>query len=470
MVSTNNNVLPVGGSQAADFSAAGLLRLIPSGCVFLLIILAAITDCDSGFEVPLRDAGEPVPGCEIGTQRSPQYNGPAGTLGVGICRAREEECRLVDGRGEWVVIHEEVQPQAEECNGLDDDCLGETPVEMWFRTYDELNPMGFVSIEQAEDGHFVLAANEFTEDGYIPRLIQFDENGEVIWDRSYEEGIYAFSVRQVRGGGFILSGSSLEDDQAWLTRVNDDGTEINWSRRYVTPVAFAYAVIQAEDDYFVLIGSGLLAGRGIAGMIKVDPWEGREIWSSRFIGDDYNNYTTMVHVEQTLDRGFILSGFTDDGRLETVYPCIIRTDNRGNEQWHRLLDSVDGAWPAVVGEAEDRGFLVAFGNQFVRLNSSGTEEWRGQSDEIELGRFVEQRASGNFYIVGMDHRTITSFLVNQDGAVIHSWQLQDMGRDFLVQSVRSTEEGYIIAGNYLSGSYDGVSSVQEPFLMRFCLE
>ncbi|MHC4837733.1 MAG: MopE-related protein [Planctomycetota bacterium] len=60
-------------------------------------------------------------GCEAGAVR-PCYNGPAGTEGVGLCRAGEQRC------GEaltWGPCDGEVRPDAEVCNGRDDDCNGE---------------------------------------------------------------------------------------------------------------------------------------------------------------------------------------------------------------------------------------------------------------------------------------------------------------------------------------------------------
>lgn len=59
--------------------------------------------------------------CLPGDTRS-CYTGPAGTAGVGICRAGTQTCRA-DGSGFGACIGE-VLPRAEQCNGLDDDCDG----------------------------------------------------------------------------------------------------------------------------------------------------------------------------------------------------------------------------------------------------------------------------------------------------------------------------------------------------------
>jgi hypothetical protein len=48
------------------------------------------------------------------------YNGPAGTAGVGACRAGAQTC----GAGAWSACAGEVLPRTEVCNGVDDNCNG----------------------------------------------------------------------------------------------------------------------------------------------------------------------------------------------------------------------------------------------------------------------------------------------------------------------------------------------------------
>ncbi len=70
-------------------------------------------DCDGKID-NIRSTNDPI-------TRKCAYKGPAGTEGVGICKAATQRCE----NGQWSTqCFGEVQPQPEKCNGKDDNCDG----------------------------------------------------------------------------------------------------------------------------------------------------------------------------------------------------------------------------------------------------------------------------------------------------------------------------------------------------------
>ncbi len=59
--------------------------------------------------------------CVPGTMRTWCYDGPPGTIDVGVCRAGNQVCTA---GGAWGMCTGEILPTSETCNGLDDDCDG----------------------------------------------------------------------------------------------------------------------------------------------------------------------------------------------------------------------------------------------------------------------------------------------------------------------------------------------------------
>ena len=69
--------------------------------------------------------GDPWDGCTcVPSQTRSCYSGPAGTAGVGLCRAGTETCVLAAGVPEWGPCVGEVTPSPNTCDGLDRLCTG----------------------------------------------------------------------------------------------------------------------------------------------------------------------------------------------------------------------------------------------------------------------------------------------------------------------------------------------------------
>jgi Notch-like protein len=103
-----------GGAQTCDNGRYG-------ACVGEVVPAAEICD---GQDNNCDGRADNLPGgamcaCQPGQQRQ-CYTGPAGTAGVGICRAGTQAC-LADGSN-WGPCGGEVLPAAEVCNGRDDNC------------------------------------------------------------------------------------------------------------------------------------------------------------------------------------------------------------------------------------------------------------------------------------------------------------------------------------------------------------
>lgn len=82
-----------------------------------------VQDCVTGQWVP-QSCNDPDE-CVLGAA-SENYDGPAGTNGVGACQSRIEECVFVEGHVAIVVTREQTVPSAELCgNDIDEDCDGD---------------------------------------------------------------------------------------------------------------------------------------------------------------------------------------------------------------------------------------------------------------------------------------------------------------------------------------------------------
>jgi hypothetical protein len=161
--------------------------------------------------------------------------------------------------------------------------------ETWIKTYPGLfsYSMGYSLKNTSDDGFVIFGMTDQESYGNLARLIKTDVNGEMLWEKSYgilentQENTVGRSLDITADGGFILAGytenisSGLAD--AWLIKTDSEGNEI-WEKTY-----------------------------------------GRE-------GDD-----RFHSVQQTLDGGYILAGYTDSFGYGGTDMWIIKTDENGTE-------------------------------------------------------------------------------------------------------------------------------------------
>ncbi len=87
---------------------------------------------------------------------TPCYAGPAGTAGTGLCRAGTQTCVA----GTWSACVDEVLPVVEECNGSDDDCDGDVDEFSSTQPCYE-GPAGTVGVGLCEAGQRVCEAGQW---------------------------------------------------------------------------------------------------------------------------------------------------------------------------------------------------------------------------------------------------------------------------------------------------------------------
>ncbi|MCK9565332.1 MAG: hypothetical protein M0Q43_04715, partial [Methanothrix sp.] len=203
--------------------------------------------------------------------------------------------------------------------------------ELWNRTYrDSMDE--FYSIQTAIDGNYILAGKVEVRTGNGDAwIMKTDANGNEIWSKTF--GSYsvlheqvplndcAYSVQQTTDKGYILAGAA--GNSAWLTKTDENGNEL-WNRTYEKGERSKFYSIQPTIN-----GEYMIAGYTVQqdsaqwdGLVVKTDSRGNEIWNKTFdIGDDYDCFYSIQHAS---DGGYILAG---PGGL-------IKIDSNGNELWN----------------------------------------------------------------------------------------------------------------------------------------
>lgn len=172
---------------------------------------------------------------------------------------------------------------------------------------------------------------------------------------------------------------------------------------------YAYAVQQTIDEGYIIAGYTLSFGEGNrdAYLICTDV-NGKTIWTKTYGGSNTDYAWT---VQQTEDDGFIFGAHSESFGAGSHDVYLVKTDLSGNVVWTRVYggSNADGAYS--LQQTTDGGFIIgAHVNSFgagqhdvylIKINNSGDTLWTKTFGGPGEDRFRElhQTADGGFILV-----------------------------------------------------------------------
>lgn len=353
----------------------------------------------------------------------------------------------------------------------------------WSQFYSETDGKAY-SVCQTTDGGFAIAG----KGGYYEEfcMVKTYPNGSDQWTKTYGFGDLsregAHSVRQTKGGGYILAGYTTYPTgfaALWLVKTDPEGNMM-WSKTYggddhndmYEP---QWVALQTSDEGYIAVGSRRSYPTYTYDMwlIKTDS-QGNELWNKTYggLGVEY-----AYSVWQTTDGGYVIGGYTSgggsegDGSLSGAW--LLKTDSAGNEQWNKTYAN---ARSYSVQQTADGGYILAGamyyygenpGSDFwlLKTDSGGNIQWdrtydstlwSGMAgDSIEEAYCVQQTADGGYILAGKAQAygadNVKAWIVKTDASGNMKNDLAygenaDLG--YVAYSVQETRDGGYVAAGY----------------------
>ena len=341
----------------------------------------------------------------------------------------------------------------------------------WSKTFGGSNGDYGKSVQQTADGGFIIvgytssSGPEWSE----VYLIKTDGSGSKQWSETFEVSgqEWGESVQQTADGGFIIVGYTSSSGPAlydvYLIKTDSSGKE-QWSSTFGgSGEDRGNSVQQTADGGFIITGytSSFSAALYDVYLIKTDG-SGKEQWSKTFGGSSEN---LGYAVKQTADGGFIIAGHTRSYGAEDHDVYLIKTDVRGNEQWSKTFGGSGWDWGFSVQQTTDGGFIVAGGTHsfgvgksdvyLIKTDDRGGEQWSKTfgGSNYDRGYSVQQTADGGFIIAGYTSSfgagSYDVYLIKTDDRGSEQWSKTFGGSGHeRGESVQQTVDGgFIIAGH-----------------------
>ncbi|MCH7761676.1 T9SS type A sorting domain-containing protein [candidate division TA06 bacterium] len=235
---------------------------------------------------------------------------------------------------------------------------------LWSKVYGGSSPDGAYSMQQTTDGGYIVSAHtsSFGAGAHEIYLIKTNGNGDTLWTKTYggSSGDYLRSVHQTTDGGYIMVAESFSFGEGmadvYLVKTDSLGDTL-WTKSYGGSASdYGYSVQQTTDGGYIIAGYTLSFGEGLSDvyLIKTDS-NGDTLWTKTYGGplSDYG-----YSVQQMADSGYVVAGYTQSfGTNGDVY--LIRTDANGGLIWAKSFGgtSDDRGWS--VQQTVDGGFIIA---------------------------------------------------------------------------------------------------------------
>ncbi|MBU1937186.1 T9SS type A sorting domain-containing protein [bacterium] len=234
---------------------------------------------------------------------------------------------------------------------------------LWVKSYDDIycDPLEGKALYQTSDGGYIIAADGGS--GYLPDivLIRTDSFGDTLWTRAYGLGSLDLVNRvfQTEDGGFILGGSttpSLEQNLDFYLVKTDENGDVIWERSYGgTGDEWGWGLDKTQDGGYVIAGWLLGVDIDATWVIKTDS-RGDTMWT-RTYGREISEGAS--YIQQMDDGGYIIFGTIDFyGEPWSDY-YLIRTDSLGDTLWTRAYGGLSSDLGQICQPTSDGGFVLA---------------------------------------------------------------------------------------------------------------
>jgi len=290
------------------------------------------------------------------------------------------------------------------------------------------------SVRQTADGGYIIsgATFSFNSQPYGDMfLIKTDVAGNISWSRHYGGNGQEQSedVQQTADGGYIMTGLTnsfgMGYYDVYLLKTDAVGN-ISWAQTWGgASNDYSFEVQQTTDHGYIVVGQANSFGTGPyhVFLIKADSL-GQTMWVKTYGGTGNNNQNDIGNsVQETIDGGYIVTGFTTSFGAGATDVYLLKTDSVGNGLWAKTFGGTGDDWGECVRQTTDRGYIItgytkSFGAgqsdlYLIKTNSSGNLEWSQAYGDTayEYGFSVAQSADGGYLAAG---RTNSSGLGNYD--------------------------------------------------------
>lgn len=284
-------------------------------------------------------------------------------------------------------------------------------------------------------------------------IVKLDAGGKVSWQKTLG-GKYVDEIRsiiEVTNGQFVVGGVSnspmsrdKDDDNKgmndwWLIGIDENG-QVLWQRTYATDGdEQLYSLVLSQDNTFIAGGS-ISSASGNRNNSKSDfllvkyDLEGEKIWERRF---DFASHDIMTNLVQNKDGSFLLSGYVKpSGKVSKVKKgindyVVIKIDQNGEEEWRQSVGTHKKEVLKHSIETRDGGYVL-LGTQYTENSHNNADFWavklldtkKEKHEKKAIEAMPNPAVDHTMIVVKEDYHTGSVRIVDFNGRILKQFSIE----------------------------------------------
>jgi len=417
--------------------------------------------------------------------------GQSCTVGIGECARTGQYVCKADGSGTQCNATPGT-PTPEVCDGLDNDCNGQTDEGVLLVFYKDMDGDGYTDGTTqvgctAPSGYALSAISGDCNDNdpnINPARTEICDgkdnncNGQTDEDNvcgsasTFAKTIggsgddRAHSIIQSSDGGYVVAGETRSfgagDWDIYVVKLDSSGNVI-WTKTIGGSSSdWATSIIQSSDGGYIVAVNTWSFGAGTWDIyvVKLDS-AGNVLWTKTIGGSDWEEVWSII---QSSDGGYVVASRTYSFGAGDNDIYLVKLDSSGNVIWTKTIGG--SAWDGAssIIQSSDGGYVVAGGTSsfgagnadmyVVKLDSAGNVIWTktiGGSNWDEAQSII-QSSDGGYVVAGKTWSfgagSADMYVVKLDSAgnVIWTKTIGGSNDDEAVSIIQSSDGGYVVAG------------------------
>lgn len=259
-----------------------------------------------------------------------------------------------------------------------------------------------------------------------------------------------------------LEGFSERYDEIKLNpypQIVSDNTPVEqWSRMIgVGQVNGGYSVVQTTDGGYMIGGFTGYAGETSFKMLLLKTDErGIQQWVKTYDGVLANTGGAYA-MQPTDDGGYILAGWTGVEKAPFSYKLwLVKTDSEGTMEWNHMYGYSGWSYAVSVRQTRDGGYVAAgyhgAAGWILKIDAQGHEQWNTSIPDSTIAYSVWQTNEDRYIVTGYYFPGVKPFIMylcklDNSGNII--WKKDYRGRDTTYgrDILQTINGGYLICGS-----------------------